>query len=287
MTGFGRSHKAFASSQVTVEMKSVNHRFCEFQMRMPKQLFKIEDRLKKAISKYIKRGRVDVFITITGEGLMKRRLHIDWELLDEFHQFLGNVQRKYGITSKLSLNELLNHEDLVTIEEIEEGNEEIELIVLEAVTEAAAQLKSMREKEGLELQKDLQTQLMLFENCLLQIKENSNNVTDTYKSKLEKRILEFTNGFIDEQRILQEVAIFTDKADIHEEITRLDSHILQFRHTLDLQEPIGRKLDFMIQEMNREVNTIGSKANHSDISKAVVDLKTILEKMREQVQNIE
>ncbi|WP_018660003.1 YicC/YloC family endoribonuclease [Heyndrickxia acidiproducens] len=287
MTGYGRGQKGSKLFNVTVEIKSVNHRYCEFQMRMPKQLIKIEDQLKKTIGRFIKRGRVDVFVTVAGEGLVRRKLRVDWELLDEYHQFLSRLQQKYGIQSGFGIRELLNHEDLVTIEEIEAENEEVSVLVMDACREAAGQLRSMREKEGNALQKDLEQLLGSVSQHLTVIKAHASTLADTYRNKLQKRMQELVNGQMDEARIAQEAALFADKSDVHEEITRLESHLLQFAETLMLDEPIGRKLDFMIQEMNREVNTIGSKANASQISTAVVELKTILEKMREQVQNIE
>jgi len=287
MTGYGRGRQQTQLFSVTVEIKSVNHRFCEYQMRMPKQLVKIEDQLKKIIGRYIQRGRVDVFVTISGEGLVKRQLRVDWDLLDEYHRFLSRLRDKYGIESGFGIRELLNHEDLVTIEEIEEDNEEIIALVMEACREAAGQLRLMREKEGAQLQRDLENHLQSLSKLLETIKAHAATLVHTYMLKLEKRMQEITNGQLDEARIVQEAALFAEKSDIHEEITRLESHLLQFRETLALHEPIGRKLDFMIQEMNREVNTIGSKANASAISTAVVELKSVLEKMREQVQNIE
>ncbi|AWP36687.1 MULTISPECIES: YicC/YloC family endoribonuclease [Heyndrickxia] len=287
MTGYGRGRRKTQQFSVTVEIKSVNHRFCEYQIRMPKQLVKVEEELKKIIGNYVQRGRIDVFVTITGEGLVKRRLRVDWDLLDEYHRFLSRIREQYGIESGFGIRELLNREDLVTIEEIEEDNEEILTLVLEACKEAAGQLRLMREKEGSLLRADLEKHLQTISKQVDDIKTEAQSLVSTYRLKLEKRMQELSGGRLDEARLVQEAALFADKSDIHEEVTRLESHLIQFGETLALDEPIGRKLDFMIQEMNREVNTIGSKANASGISTAVVELKTVLEKMREQVQNIE
>lgn len=287
MTGYGSSKKESSLFGVTVEIKSVNHRYCEINMRMPRQLMKIDDKIRKKIVEYVNRGRIEVFVTIDGEGLTHRSLHIDWKLLDDYYQFINQLKKRYDIAEEIHLEDLLSNDNLLEIVEKEDENEEVNHLVIEAVSEAVHQLMSMREIEGNELQKDLTNQLNRFEELLEKVKGFAPTVIEQYQVRLEKRIKEFTVGIIDESRVLTEVGIFADKADINEEITRLESHISQFKNILSLKEPIGRKLDFMMQEMNREVNTIGSKANHSQIAALVVDLKTTLEKMREQVQNIE
>ena len=287
MTGFGRSKIKSADCAVIVEMKSVNHRFSEFQIRMPRQLIKIEDKIKKELSKYIQRGRVELFVTIEGDGLTHRTLHVDWQLMDEFVGLMEQVANKYEFPGKPDLKDLLQRPDFITIEESEEENSSLEKLVLEAVISAAARLYDMRRAEGLELKKDLLALLSDLEQRLSQIKMRAPIVVEAYSQRLERRIKEMATGVFNEDRLATEVAVFADKSDIHEECIRLESHIHQFRQALDHEGPVGRKLDFMIQEMNREVNTIGSKANDSIISSGVVELKTSLEKMREQVQNIE
>jgi uncharacterized protein (TIGR00255 family) len=287
MTGFGRSCKDTSAGTVTVEIKSVNHRFCEFAVRTPRQLLKAEEKIKKRLSQYIKRGRVEVFISLSGEGMTKKSLQIDWSLLQDYYQFILDVKNKYDIASSIDFKELLSLPDLVAIEEKEEENEQLEILLLHAVEEAAVQLKEMRTVEGQELQKDLTSHLNVFRETVDELKGFAPHIVEQYQERLEKRIREYANGLMDESRIMTEIAIYADKTDINEELTRLDSHISQFSHTLELKEPIGRKLDFLLQEMNREVNTIGSKSSHSRISTIVVELKTTLEKMREQAQNIE
>lgn len=287
MTGYGNSKMENSLFRVVVEAKSVNHRFCEINIRMPRQLMKIEDQLRKKISEYVNRGRVEVFVTIDGEGLTHRQLHIDWNLLDDYYEFINTLKKRFDFPESIQLKDILSNENLLEIVDREEGNEEINHIVLLAVEEAVQRLVTMREVEGKELLKDLTNQLSRFRQLLENVKKLAPSVVEQYQVKLHNRIKEFSGGLFDETRVLTEVGIFAEKADINEEITRLESHISQFENTLLIQEPIGRKLDFMIQEMNREVNTIGSKANHSQIAIFVVDLKTTLEKMREQVQNIE
>ncbi|MGM7635899.1 YicC/YloC family endoribonuclease [Bacillus sp. Hm123] len=287
MTGFGRSKLKSANHVITVEMKSVNHRFSEFQIRMPRQLMKIEDKIKKKLAQYIHRGRVELFITIDGEGFIHRTLQADWTLIEEYIQLMEVISDKYQLAGQPELKDLLQRPDFITIEENEEENIVVEQLVLKAVEQAVEHLHDMRFVEGAELKKDLVRLLNSLEQRLNEVKRFAPLVIQSYRHRLERRLTELTATPFDQDRILTEVAIFSEKSDIHEECTRLDSHIQQFQQTLELSEPIGRKLDFMIQEMNREVNTIGSKANDSKISSAVVELKTTLEKMREQVQNIE
>ncbi|MEH7745074.1 YicC/YloC family endoribonuclease [Neobacillus drentensis] len=287
MTGFGRAKAESDFFSVNVEIKTVNHRFCEMNIRMPRQLLKIEDRLKKKLSQYIRRGRVEVYVSLEGEGSVTRKVHVDWKLLDEYSQIIKQVREKYNVEGIVTLQDLLSRSELLHIEESEIGNDELEKLVLEATEEAANLLKQMRLAEGDELKKDLLAILSQLEINVMELQKFAPLVVQSYKERLTKRMEEFVNGQLDETRILTEVAVFADKADISEEITRLKSHIQQFLHTLQSMEPIGRKLDFIVQEMNREANTIGSKANDSNIAKQVVDIKSLLEKLKEQVQNIE
>lgn len=287
MTGFGRAKAESDLFSVNVEIKTVNHRFCEMNIRMPRQLLKIEDRLKKKLSQYIRRGRVEVYVTLEGEGSVTRKVHVDWKLLDEYSQIIEQVREKYHVEGIVTLQDLLSRSEFLHIEESEIGNDELERLVLEATEEAANLLRQMRLAEGEELKKDLLAILSQLEINVLELQKFAPLVVQSYKERLTKRMEEFVNGQLDETRILTEVAVFADKADINEEVTRLKSHIQQFLHTLQSIEPIGRKLDFIVQEMNREANTIGSKANDSNIAKQVVDIKSLLEKLKEQVQNIE
>jgi uncharacterized protein (TIGR00255 family) len=287
MTGFGRSKVVSGPFSINVEIKSVNHRFSEFSIRMPRQLLKIEEKIKKKLNQHIRRGRVEVYVTLEGEGMVTRKVHVDWKLIDDYYQFIEQAKQKYGLEGKLTLQELMGQNELVHIEESEIGNEDLEDIVLTGIEEAVVLLKEMRTAEGEELKKDITGNLYQLETSVIELRKYAPLVVQGYKERLTKRMQEFLNGQYDEARILTEVAIFADKADINEEMTRLCSHIQQFLQTLEDQEPIGRKLDFLVQEMNREVNTIGSKANDSNIAKMVVEMKSLLEKLKEQIQNIE
>lgn len=287
MTGFGRSRVISGAFTVNVEIKTVNHRFCECTIRMPRQLLQIEEKIKKRLNQHIRRGRVEVYVAIEGEGAVTRKVNVDWKLVEEYHQFILKLKETYGIEEKVLLPDLLNREELIHIEESEVGNEELQNLVLSAIEEAVILLKQMRMTEGEELKKDITANLYQIETVVNELQKFAPLVIQGYQERLTKKMQEFLNGHIDELRILTEVAIFADKADINEEITRLISHIQQFLQTLEEGEPIGRKLDFLIQEMNREANTIGSKANDSVIAKKVVDIKSLLEKLKEQIQNIE
>lgn len=286
MTGFGRSQRESDDLLLTVEIKTVNHRFCEYHIRMPRQLLKIEDKIKKQLNA-IHRGRVEVFVTLGGSGAVHRKVNIDWLLLEEYYQYILKIKEKYKLQNDVSIHDLLQREEWLQVEEVDSGNEELEKLVNLTVQEAASQLMAMRVAEGKELETDIRKQLSSLEFTINEVKQYAPLVVKQYKERLAKRLNDYLSGSLDEQRFITEVAIFADKADINEELTRLHSHIRQFEETLTESEPIGRKLDFLLQEMNREVNTIGSKANDSKIAKEVVEMKSLLEKVKEQVQNIE
>jgi uncharacterized protein (TIGR00255 family) len=287
MTGFGRSKAESERFSVTVEVKTVNHRFCEFHIRMPRQLLKTEEKIKKKLGEHIKRGRVEVFVTLEGEGAVSRSVHIDWQALDEFVHHISEIKNRYGITGEVELRELVNREEIIHIEEKETENDELERLVLAAVEEAGSQLVQMRKLEGAALESDVSKHIGLLKGYIGSVKKFAPDVVEQYRDRLKKKMAEFLAGQADEDRILTEVAFFADKADISEEVTRLESHVSQFSEIMKASEPLGSKLDFLLQEMNREVNTIGSKANDSRIAKEVVEMKSLLEKLKEQVQNIE
>lgn len=287
MTGFGRSKQTTERMSVTVEMKSVNHRFCEISIRLPRQLLIFEDKIKKVISQYVQRGRVEVFITIEGEGWTKRKLHVDWQLLNDYYEQLKEAAARFTLQDRVTLEQLFQLEGVVEVVEEEVGNEEVEQLLLTATEEAAKQLKMMREKEGEALTRDIQEQLSVIAQCVQNVHQFAKEVAEQYRTRLMKRMNEWVQGVIDETRLLTEVAILAEKADINEELTRIRSHIEQVEYTLQKKEPVGRKLDFLVQELNREMNTIGAKANDGRIALQVVEMKSALEKVKEQVQNIE
>lgn len=287
MTGFGRAKVENDTFQITVEMKSVNHRFLEMSIRLPKQMMVFEDKLRKIIAEQVRRGRIEVSISITGEGLVERKLSVNWSLLEQYQSIMKDIKGKFQLQDSITLEQLMAMPEVTAIEEIEKVNEQFENSLYEAVRQATHMLKAMRVGEGERLHKDIAYRLQEIDNCVNAIIPHAPMVTQKYRERLENRLKELHNQDLDEQRLLTEVAMFAERCDIHEELVRLQSHLDQFRETLQIEEPVGRKMDFIVQEMHREINTIGSKANDLTISKYVVEMKNNLEKIREQVQNIE
>ncbi|WP_088349575.1 YicC/YloC family endoribonuclease [Bacillus cereus] len=287
MTGFGRSKVESDTFQITVEMKSVNHRFLEMSIRLPKQMMVFEDKIRKIIAQQVRRGRIEVSISIACEGLVERKLSVNWSLLEQYQSMMEDIKGKFQLQDSITLEQLMAMPEVTAIEEIENVNEHFENSLYEAVRQAAHMLKTMRDGEGERLHKDIAYRLQEISNCVNAIIPHAPIVTQKYRERLENRLKELHNQDLDEQRLLTEVAIFAERCDIHEELVRLQSHLEQFRETLQIEEPVGRKMDFIVQEMHREINTIGSKANDLTISKYVVEMKNNLEKIREQVQNIE
>lgn len=289
MTGFGRSKKEFDNFKVIVEMKSVNHRFCEISVRMPRQFLLFEEKIKKTVNQYIQRGRVDVFVTVEGEGYINRSLQVDWDLISQYERAIKKAKDLYKLEGTFTIEQLISLPEVFTVNENENGIEELEQVIIEVTKAAAIELQTMRQVEGTALKNDIVERLQLISEVVQYLKPFSNDVVEKYRERLVKKITDVLNGSfeIDEGRIVTEVAIFADKADINEELTRLESHVNQFLTIIEDEGSIGRKLDFLVQEMNREMNTIGSKANDVQISQKVVEMKSELEKIKEQVQNIE
>lgn len=287
MTGFGMAKKELQHLSIHIEIKSVNHRFIDLIFRMPKQFLYLEDQLKKIISNDIHRGRVEVYVTLESKGNTEKKIVVNWSLLDQYHELLTNLKERYTIKESISLQDLVSKEDCFELLDHELDTEELASELVTVFSEAVVQLEQMRKVEGLELKKDLISHLKRLESLLSRLQEVAPQVVEQYREKLKARLDKFLIEPVDETRLIAEVAIFADKADINEELVRLTSHIQQFYFILEETTPVGRKLDFLLQEMNREINTIGSKANSSVIGTLVVESKSCLEKIKEQIQNIE
>lgn len=287
MTGFGMAKKELQHLSIHIEIKSVNHRFIDLIFRMPKQFLYLEDQLKKIISNDIHRGRVEVYVTLESKGNTEKKIVVNWSLLDQYHELLTNLKERYTIKESISLQDLVSKEDCFELLDHELDTEELASELVTVFSEAVIQLEQMRKVEGLELKKDLISHLKRLESLLSRLQEVAPQVVEQYREKLKARLDKFLIEPVDETRLIAEVAIFADKADINEELVRLTSHIQQFYFILEETTPVGRKLDFLLQEMNREINTIGSKANSSVIGTLVVESKSCLEKIKEQIQNIE
>ncbi|MGD0276337.1 MAG: YicC/YloC family endoribonuclease [Syntrophales bacterium] len=290
MTGYGKADAVIGGRRIVIEVKSLNHRYQEMALRMPGFLFSLEPAVKKLIAARISRGRVEVVIRIESDGSLQNgsKLKLNLPLIQNYYQILKQIKEEFSLTEDISLATLTAFRDAFVAAEEEENLAGIWEMLVPVLDEAMVTLTAMREKEGVALRQDLMDRLAIIKTCLGNIALRAPQVVVDYRKRLSERVKEFSEGIdVDEIRLAQEVAMFAEKSDITEEIVRLESHIKQFHDVMDIQETIGRKVDFLIQEMNREVNTIGSKSGDSEISRQVIDIKSELSKLREQVQNIE
>lgn len=287
MTGYGRAKLSKDDREYQIEIKSVNHRYLDISVRIPKQLSYLEETIKKEIAKKVKRGKIDVFVTFENNSLEGKEIKINTELAKAYIDELKKLAEKENILSDIQVTEISKYPDVLNIQSSQD-DEKITKEVLETITIATDNLVQMRETEGNKISEDLLKRLNTINKKVEEIAKLSTGLIEEYVVKLEERINEILkNQEIDKTRLAQEVVIYADKCSIEEEVTRLNSHISQFKNLLNSNEAIGKKLDFIIQEMNRETNTIGSKANNLEITNGVIDIKTEIENIREQVQNIE
>lgn len=287
MTGFGSASSTKGDLSATVELKSVNYRFKEVTARLPRPLLYVEDKLKQMILQHIQRGRVELFLTVNSDALIKRSLKIDWELLDEYVSAARVMKERYSLAAEPDAMDFFTFEHIAQIHEEQMRDDKLEEVIREAAELAVKELCDMREKEGRLLAEDCFLHIGRLETLSEQVKDRASAVVIHYRERLYARMKEWTEDALDESRLVTECAIFADRSDITEEITRLKSHFVQFRDILKEGGAVGRKLDFLVQELNREANTIGSKANDHQITKLVVEMKSSIEKLKEQVQNIE
>ena len=289
MTSFGRSSSEEGKKRFfTVEMKSVNSRYLDVNIRMPKSLISLEEEIRKMINNSLSRGKVDVFVNLKtyneGNGVPK----VDINLAQGYLQCLKEIEEKLGVKNDISVMQIARLPEVITVVEEEDKIEEIWQEIRPLIEESLNMMISMREAEGNKLKEDILSKITTVEELVSKVEEFADDIPKVFKVKLEERLKELLgNVDIDENRVAMEVCMFADKSTVDEEIIRLRSHINQVRETLKLNEPVGRKLDFIVQEMNRETNTIGSKSSDIKMTNIVIDIKNILEKIREQVQNIE
>ena len=287
MTGDGRENISKNDREYQIEIKSVNHRYLDISVKMPRQLSYLEDAIKKEISSRVKRGKVDIFITFNNNSLEGRTIKINTELAHAYIEELKKLSEKEDILSDIQVIEISKYPDVLNIKNAQD-DDKIKEEVIEVLNDAIDNFISMRQAEGSKISEDLLKRLDYIQEKVNEISKLSTGLIEEYVVKLETRIKEILKDQeIDKQRLAQEVVIYADKCSVEEEITRLNSHILQFKNLLNSDEAVGKKLDFIVQEMNRETNTIGSKANNLDITNRVIDLKTEIENIREQIQNIE
>lgn len=288
MTGYGRGENESDNRKFSVEIKSVNHRYNDISIRLPRSMNYLEDKIRKILMKKIMRGKTDVYITFETFSDNDINIKINEPLAKAYCEKLDYLKLYYGLTGDNILDLVAKFPDVITVEKVQEDEDTVWNALLPALEGAIDSFVSMREAEGESLKEDVLKKTELIEEYVSKIKERAPFVAEDYRKRLTDRLNELlADTNIDEQRILTEVTVFADRACIDEEITRLGSHINQLRDIFSKDESIGRKLDFLIQEMNREANTIASKSNDIRITQITIELKSEIEKIREQIQNIE
>ncbi|WP_455268247.1 YicC/YloC family endoribonuclease [Ruminococcus sp.] len=288
MTGFGREHIVANGREIIVEIRSVNHRYYEFTSRTPRAYGYLDEKLKGFLKSGISRGKVEASVSIYNQEGTDAEIELNKAVAKGYLDALRGAADELDLDDDITLSHIMKLPDVFTVVKKTDDEEVIWNEVKEVAQVALDRFVQMRETEGVKMYDDISGRLDYIEETVGKIEDQSPNVTESYRERLYAKIKEtLGDKDIDEQRILTEVAIFADKVAIDEETVRLRSHISQFRELIKSDEPVGRKLDFLVQELNREVNTIGSKANDLTITKMVVDLKAEIEKIREQIQNIE
>ncbi len=288
MTGFGRSEAIVNGITVSVELKSVNHKFFEMNARMPRAYAFIEEKLKGLLKEYITRGKIDVFVNIDTGDMVATTIKINHSFAKAYLDAVEELSVTYGIKNDITAVALMRNADIYTVEKQEIEEDEIWQSVMPVVENAVKSFVEMREIEGKKLVADVNSRLDFILEKVTYVEQRSPETVKLYREKLEQKVRDLLqDSNVDEQRLLTETAIFADKIAVAEETVRLRSHISQLKNLLNSDDAIGRKSDFIVQEMNREANTIGSKAQDVEIAKCVVDIKAEIEKIREQIQNIE
>ncbi len=288
MTGYGSGERIGCDKKFTVEIRSVNHRYSDINVKTPRSFTFAEDTMRKTLSRHISRGKVDVFLSVEGINGETGEVFVNMEIAKGYYAALTQLRETFGMADAVSLRDVARFSDVFTLQRAEEDTEQMTELIREATEEAALAFSAMREKEGQQLFNDLSENTNTMEALVDEVEKRTPKIVSEYKARLEGRMREILDGVpVDEGRLLNEVAIFADKVNVNEELIRLRSHILQMRQFLLASEPIGRKMDFLIQEMNREINTVGSKSNDLEVARLVIDIKAVIEKLREQVQNVE
>ena len=288
MTGYGSAKGASGNIEITVEAKSVNNRYLDCAIKMPRVYTAIEETLKATVTRSLSRGKVDVFVSIDTSKADTVSVRINKPVADAYISALGELSKQYGLKDTITAVELTRFPEVLLMEKNETDMDALAADVRAVLEQALDGLNKMRVREGENLAADIQRRLNEIERLTQRVEECSPKSVAEYRARLEAKMAEvLENKDIDPSRILMEAAIFADRVAVNEETVRLKSHVGQLRQMLDSKEPVGRKLDFLIQELNREANTIGSKGNDAEMARIVVDLKAEIEKIREQAQNIE
>jgi len=287
MTGFGRGEYEIEGRKYIVEIKSVNHKYADISIKLPRFLNAIENNIRQKVANNLSRGKIDVYISFENNSKDGTDIKINKELALSYISNFQSLAEEAGISKDINVVDIIRMPDVMNVDD-DEDIEKYENELNNSLDMALDNFVKMREQEGQKLVQDMQERVGLIEEKVNEIKLYSKDVVPEYIEKLKARVKELMQGEqIDENRINQEIVIYSDKSSIEEELTRLDSHISQFKMMLNSDSPIGKKFDFLVQEMNRETNTIGSKANNINITNCVINLKTEIENIREQIQNIE
>ncbi len=288
MTGYGRACVEQDGRQLTIELKSVNHRFLDLSFRMPRSFGFLEDDARRMISARLARGHVDLFATYRNLREDSKQVTVDGALLSAYMDALDRIQEQTALDDNRTLMGISQMHDVLLVSEAEEDQDALRSLMVEALTKALDQMEAMRLREGESLKEDILMRIDRLEQMTQEIEERYPATVEEYRERLRTRIEEMLNGTtVDEQRLLQEVAVMADRSAIAEETVRLHSHFAQTREMAEAKEQVGRKLDFLVQELNREVNTISSKSQDVPITRLVISAKAEIEKIREQVQNVE
>lgn len=289
MTGYGTDQVQIDDTLITVEVKTINHRFLDFNPKIPRSMLFLEEQIKKIIQSYFSRGKIEVYIQIEGENLAQRRLVTDWNLMDQYVRQLKEIQDRYNLSGEIPISMINAIPELLSVQEREQNHRKLEEAILNSIDMACAQVLQRRIEEGSFLIKDIKERVNSIRNMVLLLKERRAVVIEEYRMRINNRIDEYVGDsvMIDSSRMHQEIALLAEKGDITEEITRLLSHIDHFESIANEKDAIGRKMDFILQEMHRETNTVGSKSSDSQIGEWTVSLKSEIEKIKEQIQNIE
>lgn len=288
MTGFGRAEEVLNGRDILVEIRSVNHRYYEFSSRIPRAYGYIEEKLKSLLNGRIARGKTEVSVTVSSVEGKEAVIEVNEAIASGYVDALRKANEKLGLTDDITLSQMMRLPDIFTVRKVQDDEDQVWQDVKAVTEKALDNFVRMRETEGVRMKEDLLFRLENIEKMVSDVEVRSPEVNAVYRDRLYNKIKEvLADKNVDESRLLTEAAIFADKTAVDEETVRLRSHINQFRSMLELDEPVGRKLDFLIQEFNREANTIGSKAQDAKITKTVVELKSEIEKIREQIQNIE
>lgn len=288
MTGYGRHEMIKGGKKILFEVKSVNHRFSDYNIKVPRYMNFLEDKVRNLVSEYITRGKVDIYVSVESYESADTDIRLNKELAKNYIDVLHELCETFNLKDDISVSSVARWGDIFKTERRDEDEDAVWRLVEEAAQKAISDFVSMRTREGERIEADLRERIDYMKSLAQQVDEQSPKTVEEYKEKLYAKIKELVDDRnIDESRVLTEVAIFADKVAVNEETVRLSSHFDEFYQILDMGEPAGRKLDFLIQEINREVNTIGSKAQDVEIAKIVVTLKGEIEKLREQIQNIE